>query len=92
MMTEGRPLIDVLFPDEAPMSQADPPDLAARLRHILDDRCLTVSEIAKAAGMHRQQIDSILYRKNLNPGILTVARIVEAAGSSMAELFDTAGR
>jgi transcriptional regulator with XRE-family HTH domain len=91
-MTNGRPLIDVLFPDEAPMSRPDPPDIAARLRHLIADRCLTASEVAKAAGMHRQQLDAILLGKNLNPGILTVARIVEAAGSSMAELFDTTGR
>jgi DNA-binding phage protein len=53
---------------------------------------LTVGEVAKAAGMHRQQLDAILIGKNLNPGILTVARIVDAAGSSMAELFDADGR
>jgi transcriptional regulator with XRE-family HTH domain len=71
---------------------SSPPDLAGRLRQIIDDRCLTVGEVAKAAGMHRQQLDAILIGKNLNPGILTVARIVDAAGSSMAELFDADGR
>lgn len=64
-----------------------PTDFAARLRRILDERGLSIAEVARDAGMHKQQVHMILSGKNPNPGVLTVARIIEAAGGTMAELF-----
>ena len=84
-MTEGRPLIDILCPDESPI--APPLDLAARLRGMLDRRWLTVRSVAKSAGMKPQQVHAILDGKVPNPGVLTVARIAAAAGGSLQELF-----
>lgn len=62
-------------------------DLAARLRSLLDERGLSIAEVARDAGMHKQQLHLILSGANKNPGVLTVARVVEAAGGTMAELF-----
>lgn len=90
---QGRPLIDVLFPEEPPVTESknQPADLAARLRALLDDRGLTVAEVARDAGMHKQQLHAILTGQTVNPGILTIMRIVEAAGGTMAELFADEG-
>ena len=64
-----------------------PADLAARLRALLDERGLSVAEAARDAGMHKQQLQAIVAGKVPNPGILTVARIVAAAGGTMHDVF-----
>jgi transcriptional regulator with XRE-family HTH domain len=65
----------------------DPLNVAVRIRRMLDERGLTVAEVARDASMAKQQLWVILSGKNPNPGILTITRIVEAAGGTMAELF-----
>jgi transcriptional regulator with XRE-family HTH domain len=62
--------------------------LADRLRRLLDDRGLSIREVARIAGMHHQQVGAILSGDNPNPGVGTLGRIVEAAGGSLKELFD----
>jgi transcriptional regulator with XRE-family HTH domain len=61
--------------------------LSERLHRMLDDRGCSISEVARIAGMQRQQVWRIVSGKNPNPNIQTIARIVEAAGGTMAELF-----
>jgi transcriptional regulator with XRE-family HTH domain len=61
--------------------------LAERLRRLLDARGSTIAEVAKMAGMPRQQVWRVVSGANDNPEIRTVERIVEAIGGTMAELF-----
>jgi transcriptional regulator with XRE-family HTH domain len=61
--------------------------VAARLRRTLADTGHTVASVAEMAGMARQQVHPIVTGKIVNPGILTVERIVGAAGSSMVEFY-----
>lgn len=64
-----------------------PDDLAARLQSLLDERGLSIAEVAREAGMAKQQLHAILSGKNPNPGVLTVQRIASAIGVTLAELF-----
>jgi DNA-binding phage protein len=52
---------------------------------------LSVNSVAEMAGMERMQVYRIVQGKTPNPGILTVERIVEAAGGTMRELYDDDG-
>lgn len=61
--------------------------LAERLQRLLAAKGLSISGVAETAGMERQQVHRIVTGKVANPGVLTVQRIVEAAGGTMAELF-----
>jgi transcriptional regulator with XRE-family HTH domain len=61
--------------------------VSERLRRLLVRRNTTQSEVAEAAGMSRQQVGQIASGAVPNPGILTVERIVEAAGGTMIELY-----
>jgi transcriptional regulator with XRE-family HTH domain len=61
--------------------------LSDRLKRMLDDRGCTITEAAKLAGMESQQAWRIVTGKTTNPGILTVQRLVEAVGGTMADLF-----
>lgn len=61
--------------------------LADRLQRLFAAKGLSISGVAETAGMERQQVHRIVAGKVANPGVLTVQRIVEAAGATMAELF-----
>jgi len=61
--------------------------LAERLQRLIASKDLSISGVAETAGMERQQVHRIVAGKVANPGILTVQRIVEAAGSTLGEFF-----
>jgi transcriptional regulator with XRE-family HTH domain len=61
--------------------------LSDRLRRMLDNRGVSISEAARLAGLEKQQAWRIVTGQNANPGVLTVTRLVEAVGGTMAELF-----
>jgi transcriptional regulator with XRE-family HTH domain len=65
--------------------------VAARLQRLLAKYDLSVNSVAEMAGMERMQVYRIVQGKTPNPGILTVERIVEAAGGTMRELYDDDG-
>jgi transcriptional regulator with XRE-family HTH domain len=65
--------------------------LSDRLRRMLDDRGCSISEAARMAGMGRQQVWRIVSGTNPNPEYLTLLRLVEAVGGTMAELFADEG-
>lgn len=73
---------------------SDPPmthDLPDRLGRLLASRHLSIAEAARRAGMEKQQAWRIVTGDNPNPGIRTLARLVEGVGGSMAELFGDGG-
>lgn len=65
--------------------------LSDRLKRMLADRNCSISRAAALAAMEKQQAYRIVTGRNANPGILTVARLVEAVGGTMAELFADEG-
>jgi transcriptional regulator with XRE-family HTH domain len=72
-----------------PKSRAKPLTLPERFQAFLDARGIrSVRELAEMAGMPHQQVWRITSGKLPNPGILTVQRLVEASGSTMAEFFE----
>jgi transcriptional regulator with XRE-family HTH domain len=64
--------------------------LPERFQILLDARGLSARELAGMTGMPYQQVWRITSGKVPNPGVLTVQRIVEASGSTMAEFFGDA--
>jgi transcriptional regulator with XRE-family HTH domain len=62
--------------------------LSDRLRALIRRKGFTINSAAEAAGMERQQVWRIVTGKTVNPGILTVQRIVEAIGGTLGELFE----
>lgn len=67
--------------------EVDSFDLAGRFRRLLEARGHSISGVADLAGMERQQAHRIVTGKVENPGVLTVKRIVEAAGGTLGEFF-----
>lgn len=61
--------------------------ISDRLQRLLVVKGFSISGVAETAGMERQQVHRIVTGKVANPGVLTVQRIVEAAGATMGELF-----
>jgi molybdenum-dependent DNA-binding transcriptional regulator ModE len=54
---------------------------------MLDRRGLSVAGAARRAGMEKQQAWRIIAGDNDNPGIMTLTRLVEGIGGTMAELY-----
>ena len=67
--------------------------LAGRLRALLKSRGLTIAEVARRAGMSRQQAHAIISGATVEPTPETLGRIVEAAGATLDDLesFVTCG-
>ena len=61
--------------------------IAQRLTALLKRQGFSLAEVARSAGMSKQQVHQIVSGERANPGILTVQRIVEGAGVTMAEFF-----
>jgi transcriptional regulator with XRE-family HTH domain len=61
--------------------------IADRLKALLEREGLSINAVAENAGMERQACWRIVAGKVKNPGVLTLQRIVEAAGATMAEFF-----
>ncbi|WP_161602316.1 helix-turn-helix transcriptional regulator [Tautonia marina] len=60
---------------------------AQRIRSLLALKGLNVVDLAKAAGLDRQAVWKIVRGETANPGLVTIERIVEAAGSTMLEFY-----
>jgi DNA-binding phage protein len=61
--------------------------ISDRLQRLIASRGLSSAEVARRAGMERQQCWRVIAGDNDNPQIRTVERIVAAAGGTMVELF-----
>jgi transcriptional regulator with XRE-family HTH domain len=61
--------------------------IADRVRRLIAAKGLTLSEAARQADMHKQQLHQIMSGQSPNPGVLAIERIVAALGSTMDEFF-----
>jgi transcriptional regulator with XRE-family HTH domain len=66
--------------------------LAERLQRMLARHQITQADVAKAAGMNRQQVHRIVMGTVANPNVVTLQRIVEAMGGTLGELFADDGK
>jgi transcriptional regulator with XRE-family HTH domain len=62
-------------------------DLSRRLRRLLAARGFTISEVARIAGMEKQQTWRIVTGATPDPRVESVRRIVAATGATLGELF-----
>ena len=60
---------------------------AQRIRSLLALKGLNIVDVAKAAGLDRQAVWKIVKGETANPGLVTIERIVEGAGSTMLEFY-----
>jgi transcriptional regulator with XRE-family HTH domain len=65
--------------------------LGAALREVRADARLSQEELSLMTGVHRNYIGGI-ERAERNPTVLTVARLADALGISMSELFTLVDR
>ena len=61
--------------------------VAERVRLLLTLKNVGFADIAKAAGLDRQAVWKIVRGDTPNPGILTIEKIVTAAGSTVIEYY-----
>jgi len=64
-----------------------PMTVAERVRLLLTLKNVGFADIAKAAGLDRQAVWKIVRGDTPNPGILTIEKIVTAAGSTVIEYY-----
>lgn len=65
------------------------PPIARRLRALLDRKNLSQADVAAMAGMSQASLSELLRGVRRDVMLSTVERIVEAAGGTMCELYET---
>lgn len=63
--------------------------IAERIIQLCEENELTINKLSTIAGIPRSSIKNILYGRSKNPGIITIKKICDALGISLADFFDT---
>jgi transcriptional regulator with XRE-family HTH domain len=61
--------------------------IAERLQRLFDDHDTNANAVAVAGRLDRNAVYKIARGENVNPKVLTLRAIVEAAGGTLGELF-----
>lgn len=61
--------------------------IGERLQTLIESQGLTIADVARAADLDRQAVWRIVRGEVANPGILTVEKIAEAVGGTIADLY-----
>lgn len=61
----------------------------ARLLVLCDEKNMTINRLANESGIPPSTVKGILYGRSQNPGIVTIKKICDGLGISLAEFFDT---
>ncbi|HEY2159267.1 MAG TPA: helix-turn-helix transcriptional regulator [Isosphaeraceae bacterium] len=61
--------------------------IGERLEALIEQQGTSIADVARATEMERQTVWRIVTGQTPNPGILTIKKIVEAAGGTIFDLF-----
>ena len=63
--------------------------VSARILELCHSHGLTVNGLALASGVAQQTINSIIHLQSQNTGVVTIKKICDALGITLAEFFNT---
>ena len=63
--------------------------VSARILELCKQRGIAINALANSAGISPSTIYSILNRKSMNPGIVTIKQICDGIDISLREFFDS---
>lgn len=62
----------------------------SRLLFLLEEKHLTIHQLATISGVAPSTVKNILYGKSKNPGIVTIKLLCDGFGLSLPDFFNTA--
>ena len=60
-----------------------------RLMRLCEERHMAIHKLAMESAVPPSTIKNILYRKSVNPGIVTIKMLCDGLGITLVEFFDT---
>jgi len=62
-----------------------------RIDELCKERGITVNGLSYASGVSNSTIMGIFYGRSKNPGVVTIKKLCDACGITLAQFFDTEG-
>ncbi len=60
-----------------------------RILTLCNDRKITINKLAAQSGVSPSTLKNILYKKSINPGIVTIKMLCDGLDISLKDFFDT---
>lgn len=63
--------------------------VANRIESLCSERGITINGLSYISGVSNSTIKGIFYKRSKNPGIVTIKKICDGFGITLAQFFDT---
>jgi transcriptional regulator with XRE-family HTH domain len=63
--------------------------VAARIEELCNERGITINGLSYASGVANSTIKGIFYKRSNNPGVVTIKKLCDGLGITLAQFFDT---
>jgi len=63
--------------------------VASRIEALCRERGITINGLSYISGVSNSTIKGIFYKRSLNPGIVTIKKLCDGLGITLAQFFDT---
>lgn len=58
-----------------------------RLLELCDKKGITINKLATLSGVQPSTLKNILYKKSINPGVVTLGKLCDGLGITLTEFF-----
>lgn len=63
--------------------------VANRIEALCSERSITINGLSYISGVSNSTIKGIFYKRSKNPGIVTIKKLCDGFGITLAQFFDT---
>lgn len=63
--------------------------IANRIEELCKERSITINGLSYISGVSNSTIKGIFYKRSKNPGIVTLKKLCDGFGITLAQFFDT---
>ena len=66
-------------------------EVANRIEELCKERGITINGLSYISGVSNSTIKGIFYKRSKNPGVVTIKKLCDGFGITLAQFFDTEG-
>lgn len=64
-------------------------EVASRIEELCKERGITINGLSYISGVSNSTIKGIFYSRSKNPGVVTIKKLCDGFGITLAQFFDT---